>query len=48
VKMRSNVKNYIHAYLLMNNVRISAKPFTKKFLDGARWRVAETPEGRKR
>jgi transposase len=27
------VKNRIHAYLLMNNVRIEAKPFTKKFID---------------
>jgi len=48
VKMRSNVKNYIHAYLSMNNVRISSKPFTKKFLDEARKKVNEMPEGRKR
>jgi transposase len=33
VRMRSNVKNRIHAYLLMNNVRIDAKPFTKEFVN---------------
>ena len=32
VRMRSNVKNRIHAYLLMNNVKIDAKPFTKEFI----------------
>jgi transposase len=36
VRMRSNVKNRMHAYLLMNNVRISAKPFTKEFIDEVR------------
>jgi transposase len=32
VRMRSDVKNRIHAYLLMNNVKIDAKPFTKEFV----------------
>lgn len=36
VRMRSNVKNRIHAYLLMNNVRIDAKPFTKEFVNELR------------
>jgi transposase len=35
VRMRSSVKNRIHAYLLMNNVGIAAdaKPFTREFVN---------------
>lgn len=32
VRMRTNVKNRIHGYLLMNNVRIDAKPFSQGFV----------------
>jgi transposase len=33
VRMRSSVKNRVHAYLLMNNLKIGYKPFTKGFLE---------------
>jgi transposase len=36
VRMRTNVKNRIHGYLLMNNVPIDAKPFSKEFVQGLR------------
>jgi transposase len=37
VRMRTNVKNRIHGYLLlMNNVPIDAKPFSKEFIQGLR------------
>ena len=29
IRMRSSVKNRVHAYLLMNNIRIDCSPFTK-------------------
>ncbi len=33
VRTRANLKNRIHAYLLMNNIRVDeAKPFTKEFI----------------
>lgn len=32
VRMRGNVKNRVHAYLLMNNIKIEGSPFTKGFL----------------
>lgn len=31
VRQRTQLKNRIHAYLLMNNVRIEARPFTEEF-----------------
>lgn len=36
VRMRTNVKNRIHAFLLMNNVRIGARPFSKEFVEELR------------
>jgi transposase len=36
VRMRGTVKNRVHAYLLMNNIRISGSPFTKGFLEELR------------
>jgi len=33
VRMRGTVKNRVHAYLLMNNVKIGGSPFTKGFLE---------------
>ncbi len=36
VRLRSNVKNRIHAYLLMNNTRIEGTPFSKRFLEQVR------------
>src|SRR5712691_7524714 len=36
VRMRSRIKNRIHAHLLMNNIRIEAGPFTKEFLQQVR------------
>lgn len=36
VRIRSTVKNRVHAYLLMNNVKIAASPFTKSFLEELR------------
>jgi transposase len=36
VRMRGSVKNRIHAYLLMNNVKIGGTPFTKGFLEELR------------
>ncbi len=33
VRQRNQLKNRIHAYLLMNNIRITAKPFTKGFVE---------------
>lgn len=36
VRMRSGVKNRVHAYLLMNNIRIEGSPFTKGFLEELR------------
>lgn len=33
VRMRTNVKNRIHGYLLMNNVQTGAKPFSKEFVE---------------
>jgi len=32
VRQRAQLKNRIHAYLLMNNVKIDARPFTKEFV----------------
>jgi transposase len=32
VRQRAQLKNRIHAYLLMNNVRIEGRPFTKGFI----------------
>jgi transposase len=32
VRQRAQLKNRIHAYLLMNNVKIDARPFTKDFV----------------
>jgi transposase len=36
VRMRGGVKNRVHAYLLMNNIRIGYGPFTKGFLEELR------------
>jgi transposase len=36
VRMRGTVKNRVHAYLLMNNIRIGGSPFTKGFLEELR------------
>jgi transposase len=36
IRMRSSVKNRVHIYLLMNNIRIDGSPFTKGFLDELR------------
>jgi transposase len=36
VRMRSGVKNRVHAYLLMNNIKIDFSPFTEGFLDELR------------
>jgi transposase len=36
VRMRSSVKNRVHAYLLMNNVKIDGSPFTRGFLEELR------------
>jgi transposase len=36
VRMRGSVKNRVHAYLLMNNIRIGYSPFTKGFLEELR------------
>jgi len=36
VRIRGGVKNRIHAYLLMNNVRIEEAPFSKQFLERVR------------
>jgi transposase len=36
VRMRSDLKNRIHALLLMNNIRVDAGPFTKEFLEKVR------------
>ena len=33
VRMRGSVKNRVHAYLLMNNIKIDYSPFTKGFLE---------------
>ena len=33
VRMRSTVKNRVHAHLLMNNIKIGFSPFTKGFLE---------------
>jgi transposase len=33
VRMRGTVKNRVHAYLLMNNIKIDYSPFTKGFLE---------------
>jgi len=33
VRIRSGVKNRIHAYLLMNNIRLEGMPFTVQFMD---------------
>jgi transposase len=33
VRIRSNIKNRIHGYLLMNNVKIDGTPFSKHFLE---------------
>jgi len=35
-RMRGTVKNRVHAYLLMNNIRIGYGPFTKGFLEELR------------
>lgn len=34
--MRSSAKNRVHAYLLMNNIRIGYSPFPKGFLEELR------------
>ena len=36
VRLRSNLKNRVHAYLLMNNIRIEGTPFSKQFLEEVR------------
>ena len=36
VRMRGTVKNRVHAYLLMNNIKIDYGPFTKGFLEELR------------
>jgi len=36
VRLRSNVKNRIHAYLLMNNIRLEGTPFSKHFIEQVR------------
>src|SRR5208283_3171483 len=36
VRMRGSVKNRVHAYLLMNNIKIEGSPFTEGFLDELR------------
>jgi transposase len=36
VRMRGTIKNRVHAYLLMNNIRIGYGPFTKGFLEELR------------
>ena len=36
VRMRGTVKNRVHAYLLMNNIKIGYSPFTKGFLEELR------------
>jgi transposase len=36
IRMRSSVKNRVHAYLLMNNIKIGGSPFTKGFLEELR------------
>lgn len=36
VRIRGTVKNRVHAYLLMNNIRIGYGPFTKGFLEELR------------
>ena len=36
VRIRGTVKNRVHAYLLMNNIRIEGSPFTKGFLEELR------------
>jgi transposase len=41
IRMRSSVKNRVHAYLLMNNIKIDGSPFTKGFLNELR-KVADT------
>jgi transposase len=36
VRMRGSVKNRVHAYLLMNNIKMDCSPFTKGFLEQLR------------
>jgi transposase len=36
IRMRTSVKNRVHAYLLMNNIKIGGSPFTKGFLEELR------------
>jgi transposase len=36
IRMRGSVKNRVHAYLLMNNIKIGGSPFTKGFLEELR------------
>jgi len=36
VRMRGAIKNRVHAYLLMNNIKIDYRPFTKGFLEELR------------
>jgi transposase len=36
IRMRTGVKNRVHAYLLMNNIKIEGSPFTKGFLEELR------------
>jgi transposase len=36
VRMRSNIKNRIHAYLLMNNIKIETTSFSRQFLEEVR------------
>ena len=36
VRERTKLKNRIHAYLLMNNISVDARPFTKSFVEEVR------------
>jgi len=33
VRLRATIKNRIHAYLLMNNIRIEGSPFSREFVE---------------
>jgi len=41
IRLRGTVKNRVHSYFIMNNVRIEYAPFTKGFLKemARRWRT---------
>ena len=36
---RIEMKNHVHAYLLMNNIPTSARPFTKAFVEEMKYIV---------